>query len=213
MDKRRMRNKRKRKKQLFRRIVVCTFVVLVILLLAVGIRKWQNSNGIITGEIKRDIPLLFQYDSEWGEEKYGDSDIQTAGCAPTCIAMVVRGITDNKDITPKDVARFAEKNGYYVEGVGTEWSLMTEGSRNFGIKGREISLDKTIVFKHLKKGRPIICSVGPGNFTNEGHFIVLAGIQKGKIIVNDPNSKKRSNRLWRYKDIEGEIKNLWFFEK
>lgn len=90
---------------------------------------------------------------------------------------------------------------------------MTEGSRSFDVKGKEIALDETVVMKHLRKGRPIICSVGPGDFTKEGHFIVLAGVQEGKIIVNDPNSKKRSNRLWTYENIEGQIKNLWVFQK
>lgn len=209
---RRRKNKRKRRKQLFRRIVVCIIAVLLVLMAAVEIRKWQDSGGTEGNVIKRNIPLLFQYDSDWAEENYGDSDMKTAGCAPTCLAMVIRGLTNN-DVTPLDVARFAEENGYYADGVGTQWTLMTEGSRSFDVKGKEIALDETVVMKHLRKGRPIICSVGPGDFTKEGHFIVLAGVQEGKIIVNDPNSKKRSNRLWTYENIEGQIKNLWVFQK
>ena len=66
--------------------------------------------------------------------------------------------------------------------------------------------------KYLNKGQPIICSVGPGDFTTEGHFILLEGIKDEKIIINDPNSLKRSNKLWKYEDIESQIKNLWVFK-
>lgn len=51
-----------------------------------------------------------------------------------------------------------------------------------------------------------------GNFTTEGHFIVLTGTSDGKIKVNDPNSRARS-KLWDYETIEGQIKNLWAFDK
>ncbi|MCI8956239.1 MAG: C39 family peptidase [Eubacterium sp.] len=213
---RRMRSRRNRRKQLIRRVTIFLIVVTIIVGgTIIGIDRLQ-SEGIIgeqkSVEIKRDIPLLFQHDSRWADKKYGDSDIKTAGCAPTCIAMVVRGITKNKDITPRDVARFAEKNGYYVEGVGTQWTLMTEGCREYKIKGKEISLDKSLILKYLNKGQPIICSVGPGDFTTEGHFIVLEGLKDEKIIINDPNSLKRSNKLWKYEEIETQIKNLWVFK-
>ena len=52
----------------------------------------------------------------------------------------------------------------------------------------------------------------PGDFTTQGHFIVLVGGEDGKIIVNDPNSKERSSLLWEYDTLAGQIKNLWVFE-
>ena len=75
----------------------------------------------------------------------------------------------------------------------------------------EVSLSKSILFSILENGQPIICSVRPGDFTTTGHFIVLTGIQDGKIKVNDPNSKKRSNKLWEYERLQGQIKNLWTY--
>lgn len=38
----------------------------------------------------------------------------------------------------------------------------------------------------------------PGDFTTIGHFILLTGVEDGKIKVNDPNSKIRSSKLWDY---------------
>ena len=73
----------------------------------------------------------------------------------------------------------------------------------------EIPLDKNRVFKNLEAGNPIICVMGPGDFTAKGHFIVMVGSEDGKIKVNDPNSKANSEKLWNYDDIYSQIKNLW----
>ena len=126
--------------------------------------------------------------------------------------MVIVGLTGNKKATPYQVAKFAEEKGYYMEGTGTAWSIMTEGAASFGITGEEIPLSKEKIVSCLNAGKPIICSMKPGNFTTEGHFIVLTGTSDGKIKVNDPNSRARS-KLWDYETIEGQIKNLWAFDK
>ena len=40
-------------------------------------------------------------------------------------------------------------------------------------------------------------------------IILLLGIENGKFKVNDPNSLLRSNMLWEFDRIKGQIKNLW----
>ena len=67
------------------------------------------------------------------------------------------------------------------------------------------------IFAELESGHPIICSMRPGDFTSTGHFIVLVGIEDGKIRVNDPNSRVRSGQLWEYETLEYQINNLWAF--
>ena len=62
---------------------------------------------------------------------------------------------------------------------------------------------------NLEAGNPIICAMGPGDFTTAGHYIVMVGTRDGKIQVNDPNSILNSEKLWTYEDIEGQIRNLW----
>lgn len=157
-----------------------------------------------------EIPELLQWDERWGYAEYVDNIIGINGCGPTALSMVAAGLTGDNRITPFQVAKYAGENGYYVEGTGTAWSLMTEGCEAFGIMGTEISLDKTVIFSKLENGYPIICSVGPGDFTSSGHFIVLVSVEDGKIKVNDPNSKERS-RLWDYDRLSGQINNLWAF--
>ncbi|MFT4144417.1 MAG: C39 family peptidase [Mobilitalea sp.] len=170
------------------------------------------NGGITEEDLSKPIPLLLQWDTRWGYVPYGDSDVGQSGCAPTCLSMVIVALTGDTEATPNAVAAYSEKNGYYVEGTGTSWSLMTDGSSSFDISSRELPLSKSVIFSELESGHPIICSLRPGDFTTTGHFIVLTEVVDGEIRVNDPNSKARSSKLWSYETLEGQIKNLWVFE-
>ena len=158
-----------------------------------------------------EIPLLLQWDERWGYAYYADDMIAINGCGPTVISMVAAGLTGDNTITPYRVAQFSAENGYYAGDSGTSWSLMTEGARQFGIYGEEMGLSESEVLTALENGHPIICSMRPGDFTTTGHFVVLTGVEDGKIRVNDPNSRERSGKLWDYSRLEYQINNLWVF--
>jgi len=162
---------------------------------------------------KGKIPLFIQWDKRWGYEKYGSDFIAINGCGPTSLAMVAVGLTGNTKINPKVVADYSNDKGYLVKGVGTNWDLMTYGARNFKIAGREIPLSKESILQTLRKGQPIIVSMGPGEFTTAGHYIVLTGVDSNnKIIVNDPDSKLRSKKTWDINIFLKEAKGLWAFK-
>lgn len=177
--------------------------------------NYHDKSGKVFSEtidVRRgEIPLLLQWDERWGYASYGENMIAISGCAPTSLAMVISGLTGDTSITPYKVAKYAEDNGFYIDGTGTSWSLMTSGSEFFGIDAKQISLSKDNVFSELENGHPIIASMREGDFTTAGHFIVLTGVSNGKIKINDPNSKKRSSLLWDYDRLESQIKNLWSF--
>ena len=180
--------------------------------------NYLEEKGTVTtnniGKVKKgEFPLLLQYDTRWGYGKYGDSVIAISGCGPTVISMVIAGLTGDNSITPYDVAKYSEKNGYYDPLAGTSWSLFTEGVLEYGIKGTTISLSKNIMMNELENGHPIVCSMQKGDFTTTGHIILITGVKDGKFIVNDPNSKERSQKLWDYVTLEPQIRNLWSFEK
>ncbi|MBP3921170.1 MAG: C39 family peptidase [Bacilli bacterium] len=160
---------------------------------------------------KGKIPLLLQWDERWGYANYGENIIAINGCGPTALSMVLAGLKGDSSITPYKIAKYAENNGYYVSGSGSSWSLMSDAPSAFGVKSEEIPLYKDTIMSILKKGQPIICIMGEGDFTTTGHFIVLTGIEDGKIKVNDPNSKVRSILLWDYDRIAPQIRNLWTF--
>ena len=150
------------------------------------------------GEYKdsESVPLLIQWDERWGYGQYAGELMGLSGCGPTCLSMVCIYLLNNAAYTPKYVADFAEANGYAVSGNGSAWTLISEGGTQLGLDVTEIPLDENRIIRNLEAGNPIICVLGPGDFTTTGHFIVLTGYKDGMVTVNDPNSNSRSEKLF-----------------
>lgn len=155
------------------------------------------------------VPLFLQWDERWGYTQYGEEMMGLSGCGPTCLSMVCVYLLDDAKYSPRYVADFAQRKGYYVAGIGSSWTLISSGGRQLGLDVTEIPLDENRIVRNLELGNPIICAMGPGDFTTTGHFIVLTGYESGKIRVNDPNSPTRSAMLWEYSTLCGQIRNLW----
>lgn len=164
-------------------------------------------------ERQTQFPLLLQWDQRWGYVSYGGSIIGLSGCGPTCLSMILISLTGDPTQTPDIIAAFSETNGYYVEGSGTAWSLMTEGASRLGLYAQELSLDESVMKSQLDAGHPIICSMGAGDFTTEGHFILIYGYNENGFLVNDPNCIGRSGQAWTFDRLCGQIKDLWAYAR
>lgn len=160
---------------------------------------------------KGQIPLLLQWDERWGYAPYGTSIIAVSGCGPTCMSMVVAGLTGDASVTPDKVAAYGSANGYVDEENNTLWRFMQEAPANWNVKARELPLIESQVQTELQAGHPIICSVTEGDFTTLGHFIVLTGYNNGTVTVNDPFSNKNSAKLWTFSAIQDQIKAMWVY--
>ncbi len=171
------------------------------------------STGLTEEELAQGCPLLLQWDKRWGYTPYGNNVVGLSGCGPTCLSMAVVALTGNKDITPDVTASYSMRNGYYVEGVGTSWNLFTEGAASFGIMAEEIVLNEEVMKACIDRGCPIICSMGPGDFTTSGHFIVIYDYDENGFKINDPNCISRSRESWPYERIAGQIKILWAYSR
>lgn len=158
------------------------------------------------------IPLFLQWDERWGYETYGSDFLAVTGCGPTCLAMVRCGLGGDTEWNPLKVANMAEEQGYYVEGSGSSWDLMTVGAAQLGLVANTVVFDAAHIITELENGRPIICIMRPGDFTATGHFIVLTGVdEEGRVTVCDPNSKINSEKSWDVDDLIPQIKNLWSY--
>lgn len=157
-----------------------------------------------------EIPYFLQWDERWGYETYGSDFLAVTGCGPTCLSMITCGLTGSETWNPLAVAQFSEKEGYYVPGEGTSWSLMTEGASNLGLTAENIPVTQENILAALRSGIPLICSMYPGDFTYTGHFIVLTGIdENGAITVNDPNSPANTKKHWSMSEILPQIRQSW----
>ena len=158
------------------------------------------------------VPLLLQWDPRWGYDTYGEDFVANTGCGPLCLAMAGWYLTGDSLFSPDRVIRFAQDNGYYSKGNGSSWTLISEGGQTLGLKVKELALVEKKITDYLKAGKIIIAAMGPGDFTSTGHYIVLTGYKNGKITVNDPNSVDKSQVLWAYETLEGQIRNLWLIQ-
>lgn len=167
----------------------------------------------ISGEVQKgELPLFIQWDVRWGYERYGSDFLAVTGCGPTCLSMVQCGLSGETVWNPYEVAKMAEREGYYVEGQGSSWDLMSAGAEKLGLQVYSVTLSEEDITDTLRSGKPVICSVRAGDFTDSGHFIVLAGVNAdGSIKVNDPNSRINSEKSWDIGRILPQIKGMWAY--
>ena len=101
-----------------------------------------------------------QYDSRWGSKNYnGSSNMATAGCGPTSIAMLAYAV-DGKT-TPLQTMKWLQTHGdsthksFAVYGNGTAWNGIPACMSAFGLKDVkkiDVSSSMSEVWKYLAKG-------------------------------------------------------------
>lgn len=174
--------------------------------------NYDTTSGTLEASELDGIPLFIQWDKRWGYDAYGNDVIGLSGCGPTCLSMIVIGLTKNQEATPDKLADYATEHGYYEQNSGTKWSFMDEVAAVYGVQGYYIYLSKDNMQEELSQGHPLVCAMRSGDFTSQGHFIVIAGMEGDKFLVHDPNSIERSQQLWDYDTLQYQISAIWAFK-
>lgn len=174
--------------------------------------NYDTTSGTLEASELDGIPLFIQWDKRWGYDAYGNDVIGLSGCGPTCLSMIVIGLTKNQEATPDKLADYATEHGYYEQNSGTKWSFMDEVAAVYGVQGYYIYLSKDNMQEELSQGHPLVCAMRSGDFTSQGHFIVIAGMEGDKFLVHDPNSIERSQQLWDYDTLQYQISAIWVFK-
>ena len=176
---------------------------------------YLTSDGSVTGgfteeEQPEDYPLFLQWDIRWGYMPYGERGVVgSSGCGPACLSMAVFYLTGNRECTPDTIAQYSLDEGHYVNGVGTAWALLDNYPTEFGLSVTHPVKNEEVIKSHLDQGNILICSVRPGDFTSEGHFIVIYGYDENGFKINDPKCVYRSRLSWTYEQIKDDIKRIW----
>ena len=174
--------------------------------------NYDTTSGTLEASELDGIPLFIQWDKRWGYDAYGNDVIGLSGCGPTCLSMIVIGLTKNQEATPDKLADYATEHGYYEQNSGTKWSIMDEMAAVYRVLGFNIILSKDNMQEELSQGHPLVCAMRSGDFTSQGHFIVIAGMEGDKFLVHDPNSIERSQQLWDYDTLQYQISAIWAFK-
>lgn len=158
-----------------------------------------------------EVPYLYQTDGQWADAEYAGGTVAANGCGPTCLNMVYIALTGKTDRDPASMCAFSQLDGHVSDG-DTTWTLMSEGALKLGIASEELPADASALADALEAGHPVIASVGPGDFTTQGHFIVIAGVNDdGTLDIHDPNSPENSAKSWDADRVLNQCLNLWSF--
>ena len=165
---------------------------------------------VYTNEEQYPIEIFLQWDIRWGYMPYGERGVVgSSGCGPACLSMAVFYLTGNRECTPDAIAQYSLDRGHYIDGVGTAWALLDNYPTEYGLKVTHPYISEETMKADLDKGNVLICSVRPGDFTSEGHFIVIYGYDENGFKVNDPKCVYRSRQDWPYEQIKDDIKRIW----
>lgn len=158
--------------------------------------KTVDDQQLLTGG-PINIVYYHQSDARWGSQKYGSDKISTHGCGPTAMAMVVSSMTDTV-MQPQEMAKWAVTNGYWARHSGSYHSIVIGTATAFGLQAESFSSRSTDDLREeLMSGNLLVALMGPGHFTQSGHFIILRGVTlSGEILIADPGSPERSLTSW-----------------
>ncbi len=169
----------------------------------------------------KEIPCLYQWDTRWGYKEYGSGVMGLTGCGPTSLSMVTMYLRQDITFTPDWMADFSTENGFSIEGNGTSWAIMSEGAIMLGLTVDDVPPVEDTMARELLNGRPIICVLGPGSFTDTGHYVVITGYEGeendygvyegGKFTMNDSNCIDHSTRTWSFDEFASEINAMWSY--
>lgn len=162
------------------------------------------------------VPLFIQWDRQWGYKDYVGNIAGLSGCGPTCLSMVVYHFTRDPQMHPAYMMDFAESDPRYAnDAAATQWALFSEGAKEFGLSVKALTSEQIAseekLAKVLSEGRVIVANVGPGVFTEIGHYLLIVGYEDGKFQINDPNSRSNSQKLWEFGEFSDQIKMMWSF--
>lgn len=139
-----------------------------------------------------------QSDARWANYLYGGSDPLAAyGCGPTALAMLVNSFTENT-CQPPDIAAWAADNNYWSAGYGTRHEFVPDCANAFGMHAASFQ-NYTVegLLAELKSGHVIVALMGPGHFSDSGHFIIITDDWSGnQVRVADPARLERTQMAW-----------------
>lgn len=147
-----------------------------------------------------DFPYYAQCDSRWGSKSYNGTNLCTAGCGYSSLAMVLSGLKNDSSITPYTVHEYIYGQGISVNpggGAITDAALVdSRVASKYGVKiqtlfGRNGNEDAST---HQREAAAITNALDQGKLVVlliPGHYIALGG-NGTNVVVHDPANASRN---------------------
>lgn len=174
--------------------------------------------------MNREPVSYLQTDARWKTKPYrvsGESStIGSAGCGPTCAAMLIETIT-GKTFTPVDACAWSVAHGYKALNQGTYYAYFKPQFAEFGIDCDMLNWQKSYgdpdhpnhakAFEMLKEGYYLIALMNKGLWTSGGHFVVVWW-EDGKVRIKDPASTKDARVNGDLRTFKSQVKYYWWVD-
>ena len=172
---------------------------------------------------KRPVSYL-QNDARWKAKPYRvtgeQSTIGSAGCGPSCAAMVISTLT-GKTVTPVDTCDWSMKHGYKALNQGTYYSYFVPQLKAYGIQCKQLLGSRILnqpqhpiheqVKQYLSHGYYVIALMGPGTWTKSGHFVLVWGWDT-KVRICDPASVRAERMNGDPDTFRREVRMYWLVD-
>ena len=173
----------------------------------------------INAQAATEQPISFlQNDSKWGSEPYSiindrSQTIGASGCGPTSMAMVLNYYIDDT-ITPLQTSIYALENNHRTPNDGTSWEYFADMAEEYDLEFLQTASSvEALEWMNTKEDSLVICSMGPGLWTTEGHFILLWDVEDGTAYINDPSSTKQARTENSYKYMSSQCQQYFCYNK
>ena len=181
------------------------------------------TSRLVTAMNKKPVSYL-QTDSRWAKKPYRvpgeNSTIGSAGCGPSCAAMVISTLT-GKTVTPVDTCDWSMKHGYKALNQGTYYSYFGPQLKAYGIQCKQMLGSRILnqpqhpiheqVKQYLSHGYYVIALMGPGTWTKSGHF-VLVWDWDSKVCICDPASTRAERLNGDPEAFRREVRMYWLVD-
>lgn len=141
-------------------------------------------------------PYYSQNDPRWGTTYYGLYNMDSSGCVPTSMAMIISALK-GQEVLPTQVANYLHYNSLDFNrlGGGTSSNGILHAAANWGLSAQGLS-SKDSLTQALKNGYYVAAAVGASRFVVPGwtHEIVLKDYRDNMTYVLDPDHA--SNNGW-----------------
>ncbi len=157
---------------------------------------WEGDRELLLGG---NVPVVYynQADPAWAGQSFGRDRIGSAGCGPAAMAMAASSLT-GETVDPAEMAAAVVSAGCWAPHNGSSLSVVPTIARQYGLDCAPLPVGDAGALKEaLSGGGMAVALMGPGRFTQGGHFILLHGLTPdGEILVADPNSRINSLTPW-----------------
>ena len=138
------------------------------------------------------------YNKAYRANGHSKTTISSSGCGAASYANV-------KGISIPEAAKLSMEENCRVYNSGTSGRLFS----NHG--GTAASKDANTALNSVANGKYLVASMGPGNWTSYGHFILVYGFANNSVYVSDPASSKQHRAVGTKKQFVDSYKYGYLF--